>query len=322
MTADVFCYGEALTVVAPSPPAPIETRPTCSLGPAGAEFNVAANLATLGVAVQWLGALGEDPFGQIILDEAAFRGVGVDHVHVDDRLSTGVYFKSVEPSGSRVYYYRDGSAFSAANVRDLVGDAPSPRILHTTGITPALSPKARDSTNAVLDREVAGDALISFDVNYRASLWQDIETAAATLLECAQRADVVFVGRDEAELVWGTRTAESIRALLPGPRHLVVKDGDVIATEFIGQRRVDCHPPRVRVTEQVGAGDAFAAGWIAGYLENRGPVERLRFGHLLAAQALQHPGDLVPLPPLDVIHDAVMRDPASWSVTLTGTDPR
>lgn len=312
----VYCYGEAMVLVAPVDPGPLAGRPLCSLSPAGAEFNVAAHLAGLGCETQWVSALGNDPIAEIILDEARVRGVGTDHVSVDTARPTGLYLKSSEPGGTRMLYYRKGSAASAF---DLVGGVPPsqhrPAIVHTTGITPALSEVTRRSVDELACDRVFGAALVSFDVNYRPALW-DGNRASDVLLSVAQHSDIVFVGRDEAESVWGASTAGEIRRLIDRPRHLVVKDGAESATEFDGDNVTVCPAPTVDVLEPVGAGDAFAAGWLTGFVRGEPAMRRLRFGHFMASQALQHHGDIFPPVGQERIRRALELPVESWGPGL------
>ena len=111
------------------------------------------------------------------------------------------------------------------------------------------------------------------------------------LRDLARRADIVFVGRDEAETLWGTATPAAIRALLPEPAELVVKDGDVGATVFTGDAEVFVPAHRVDVVEAVGAGDAFAGGYLAARLAGASAAERLQSGHDRAALTLQTTAD-------------------------------
>lgn len=312
----MFCYGEAMVLVAPLIPGPLSERPPCSLSPAGAEFNVAAHLAGLGCEVQWVSALGKDPLADIILDEADRRGVGTSYVTVDPGHPTGIYLKSSEADGTRMLYYRKGSAAAAFELSEGMLDVPaSPSIVHTTGITPALSPVARNNIEELLEGKVFKGCKVSFDVNYRPALWGDV-SAPDVLLSVAQRSDIVFVGRDEAETVWGTSTADEIRRLIDQPRHLVVKDGAEKAIEFDGGAAVECSAPSVDVLEPVGAGDAFAAGWLAGYQGRLPSMSRLRLGHFMASQALQHHGDIFPPAAPDRIRDAVATPVENWSKFL------
>ncbi len=140
--------------------------------------------------------------------------------------------------------------------------------------------------------------MVSFDVNYRAALWP-VDVAGPVLLSIASESDICFVGLDEAELLWGCATAEAVHALLPDVPRLVVKDGATGAHSFGvgGYSFVPSLP--VDVVEPVGAGDAFAAGYLASVLGGRPEKFRLRLGHLLAAQVLSVTSDHGELPVWD-----------------------
>jgi 2-dehydro-3-deoxygluconokinase len=131
---------------------------------------------------------------------------------------------------------------------------------------------------------------VSFDVNHRPALWAD-DVAARALDALARRADLVLVGRDEAERLWGTMDAAAIRDRFPDVPELVVKDGDVGATAFVGDLTVFEPAIRVDVVEAVGAGDAFAGGYLAALLSDAPVPERLQAGHARAALTLQTTGD-------------------------------
>ena len=134
-------------------------------------------------------------------------------------------------------------------------------------------------------------ATTSFDVNYRRSLWPSVDAAATTLLELARRADIVFVGLDEARSLWRTDTAAGVRRLIPQPQWVVVKEGAVRASAFGSSATVHAAARVVDVVEAVGAGDAFAAGWLHGWLHDLEPAARLHLGHLVAGTVLGSPTD-------------------------------
>ncbi|CAM3545942.1 sugar kinase [Stackebrandtia soli] len=287
MTLDVVCLGEALAVFSPDPPAPIVEGTMVRVGVAGAETNVADGLARLGIRTGWHGRLGADPFGAMILKRLVSAGVSVDSVEIDPTRPTGIYVK--DPASRSVHYRRSNSAASIMDELTLDRLAAAP-ITHISGITAALSASCLRLLRHILDGSRRG--VVSFDVNYRPALWT-VSQAAPILLELAQAADLVLVGRDEAEALWGTTSADEIRAHLSRPRTLVVKDGDIGATAFIGDDvRVFEAAPKVEVVEPVGAGDAFAAGYLAGVVRGFDPSKRLRLGHRLAARALRSAGDL------------------------------
>lgn len=256
----------------------------------GAESNVAAHVAAHGHRAGWFSRLGDDPLGHRVARLLAARGVDVSAVGFDPEHPTGVYFKD---PGHPVRYYRAGSAaahLSAADADAVVLEGV--RVVHVSGITAAISPSAAAFLDRVVDRARAAGLLVSFDVNHRAALWSTTE--AATPLEAlARRADVVFVGRDEAEALWGTPDAPAIRARFAGVAELVVKDGDIGATTFTAAETVFEPALRVDVVEAVGAGDAFAGGYLAKLLDGASLTERLRAGHARAALTLQTTGDSV-----------------------------
>ncbi|MFJ6155022.1 sugar kinase [Micromonospora profundi] len=314
---EVVTVGETMVVLCPAPGEPLEHAERVALSVGGAESNVAGYLARLGHDAAWVSRVGDDPFGRTVVRHVAAAGVHVDLVTVDPTAPTGLYVKDPGPTATAVHYYRAGSAASRMGA-DALADPrlTGARVLHLSGITPALSDSCRALVaHAVTDRPVPG-ALVSFDVNHRARLWP-AEQAAPVLRDLADRSDLVFVGQDEAEALWGTGDPLSVRRLLPGPRTVVVKDGAVGATAL----RHDAEPvfveaPRVAVVEPVGAGDAFAAGYLAGVLRGLDPVRRLRLGHLVAAQALGSSDDNAPVPQWSWF-DRLLDDP--WSPPdLTG----
>ncbi|MFI9611987.1 sugar kinase [Streptomyces sp. NPDC052023] len=294
----VVCIGETMAALAPAPSDSLETAGSLRVSVAGAESNVAMYLADLGVPVSWLSAVGDDALGRRVLRAVGAAGVGVGAVRRDPDRPTGLLVK--DPAGNRtgVHYYRGGSAASALGPEVLDDDSlASASLVHLTGITAALSSSCRD----LVERALAAPPgerrhAISFDVNHRPALWP-AGAAAGVLRDLADRADIVFVGLDEAQELWGAGLEPAgVRELLPQPRLLVVKDGGRAATAF-GEAGV-CTVPALRteVVEVVGAGDAFAAGFLAGLLR-AGDLERaLRLGHITAGSALQVTGDHGPLP--------------------------
>ncbi|GAA0995921.1 sugar kinase [Nocardiopsis tropica] len=286
---DAVCVGETMAVL--TSPEALAAGTRLHVGTGGAESNVAVALARLGHASAWVSRVGDDPFGRIVTDAVAQWGVDVRGVVVDPVLPTGLYVKDTAPGGAGVLYYRSGSAASALSAADADRVwSRGARIVHLSGITPALSARASALVERLLDRRAGDGALRSFDVNHRPALWP-ARVAAPVLLDLARRADVVFVGRDEAERLWGTPTAEDVRAVMPEVRTLVVKDAEHGATCFEGTGAVFEPSPEVEVVEAVGAGDAFAAGFLSGLIDGLSAERRLRLGHAVAGAVLRSHGD-------------------------------
>lgn len=290
----VVCVGESMALVTPTG-ARLAEAETAAISLAGAEANVAVGLVMSGHRAAWASRLGADPLGDRIADEMSLRGVEL-WVERDEDAPTGVMFKDPGVESSAVYYYRRGSAAAQMDDGFLSADRlAGVRIVHTTGITPALSSSCLRMIDRLYTDARAAGALVSFDVNDRRALWSE-DDAARTLARLADAADIAFVGRDEAERIWNTTTPDEIRAFLPHCALLVVKDGSVGATAFAGDDAPVFVPaPVVDVVEPVGAGDAFASGFLAATLDGDDLAARLAAGHTSAARVLTIAADLPPL---------------------------
>lgn len=275
----VLCVGEALVALTPTRGS-LRDATDLSVSAAGAELNVAVHLARLGHRARFAGRVGDDAFGRRLRDVLEREGVDAAPLEVDADLPTGLYAKDPSTGGTSVLYYRSGSAATRMDALP-TGALDGVDLVHLTGITPALSP----ACDALVERLLGLDVPTSFDVNHRPALW-DVERAASRLLALASRAGTVFVGLDEAAALWGVRTAGDVRDLLPAPAELVVKDGAVEAIAFTAAG-VDTVPAlQVEVVEAVGAGDAFAAAYLATRRRGGTPQDALAQGHVLAARVL------------------------------------
>lgn len=309
---DVVALGEAMALFVPG-----ERPGTWLQTVGGAESNVACHLAGLGLRSGWLSAVGDDELGRAITAEIAAAGVDVSGVLIDPVHPTGLYLKEIGPSGTRVRYYRSGSAASYLGPELLsTVDLDGTRLVHTSGITPALS----DSCLALMRALFAVPRRthrISFDVNWRPVLWAGRDRSV--LAELANAADIVLVGADEADAVWGCAEPAAIRAVLPRPAMLVVKHGEhgatLIERDAVGVDQTWFHPALtvVEVVETVGAGDAFAAGFLGATLAGASAQQRLRAGHLRAAGVLSSTDDLGTALPPDVVATLLAADDDAWA---------
>ncbi|MEU5371954.1 sugar kinase [Streptomyces sp. NPDC005951] len=372
-TTDVVCLGESMVTFLPSQPGRLADVPSFGRGIGGAESNVACALAAAGHRAAWVGRVGADGFGDHLVETIASYGVDTSAVRRDPVRPTGIYFRTATDRGTdthEVAYYRAGSAASAMSPANVpYEELFAGRILHLSGITAALSGDC-----LALLRELTaarpGRPLVSFDVNHRPHLWRGGDADASVLLELARRADLVFVGEDEAEEAWGIVGADAIRAAVPEPSVLVVKRGSAGATVFAsglrpGPRSANAggdedvagarsssaggaesdarragsagrgaddadtgtagpdtvtHVPalRVDVVAAVGAGDAFAAGFLSATLRGLPVRDRARHGHLMAAAVLTVPGDLTEPPARDHADRLVALDDEAWGTLRLG----
>lgn len=310
MTTDVVTIGETMALLWAPEIGLLRHAPQLRLTIAGAETNVAVGVRRLGPTTAWVGRVGADEFGELVLAQLRGQRVDVSAAVVDGERPTGLMIKSRRTSEvTRVVYYRSGSAGSRLSADDLpaalITDC---RVLHVTGITPALSPTARDAVQAAVEMARAADVTISLDVNYRAALWGPAE-AADVLRPLAARVDVLFASEDEATMLTGETDLDALPAALArlGAAQVVVKRGDRGASAVIDGSPFDVPAVPVTVVDSVGAGDAFVAGYLAGLVAGDQPEERLRAGAAAGAFAVSVAGDWEGLPhahELGLLHEA------------------
>jgi 2-dehydro-3-deoxygluconokinase len=294
----VWTVGEALAVYVPAVVGPADQADTIRVSTGGAELNTAIGLARLGHDVTYLGVVGNDPWGRKI--QRALRAESVTALlRTEPDHFTGAYLRERRTAALiRASYFRRGSAGSQLTVHDVDQLNPSPGdIVHLTGVTPALSTTAREAWLTAAQRSHEAGAIVSLDVNYRSALWSQ-DDAKKAFGSVVASIDVVFAGVDEAALVTGKPVvtpedaAASVHQLLSGSAELVIKNGaagslhlgpDGSTTE--GRALV------VQTQDIVGAGDAFAAGYLSGQIDALPTADRLARAHACAAFVVATDGD-------------------------------
>jgi 2-dehydro-3-deoxygluconokinase len=307
----VTTVGEAMIVMDPLGRGPLRHVDTFAKRIGGAELNVAVALARLGHRAGWAGRLGDEEFGRQILSFLRGEGVDVSGAELDPDAPTGVYFKERRALDQlRVYYYRSGSAASRARFEDLdVDRLLSTEVLHITGITAALSESCREMTERLVSAAAERGVFVSFDANVRYRLFEGRDPHEV-LVPLAGGADLLFLSDDEAELMVGGGDPDDVRRAMEGMRAgTVVVHGarGAFAVERKGSGVYEREGYAVDVVDTVGAGDAFVAGYLSGWLRGWETGECLRLANACGACAVTVPGDVESMPDeeeaLDLLHD-------------------
>jgi 2-dehydro-3-deoxygluconokinase len=297
--SDVVTLGETMALMRATNPGPLQHASEMTLGMGGSESNFAIALRRLGIPVTWVGRVGVDSFGDYIRRELIAEQVDVSIV-ADPSAPTGLMIKERRTATTqKVWYYRAGSAGSRLSPAELPDEKiRRARLLHVTGITPALS----ESASAAIDRaiDLARDAgtLVAFDVNYRASLWPP-DVAGQKFRGLAGRADVVFASDDEAALIVGPADdpVELARRIAEfGPTQVIVKLGARGCAALVDGVAYRTEAVPVDALDTVGAGDGFVAGYIAELLAGSDPHVRLDTAVRVGAFACLVPGDWEGMP--------------------------
>lgn len=321
-----ICLGEAMVVLRPEGDRPLAEATTLRRSVGGAEANVAGALAALGVPTAWVSRLGRDPFGDVVTDDLAARGVEVQ-AERDPERPTGLYVKEPAPGGSRMHYYRAGSAAAAMDAglldRPVVAEAlASAEVVHTSGITVGILEEGSALVGRLLALREEHGFRLSVDLNWRPALWAGRDITP--LLDLLRAADVVLLGADEARAALGVDSPQDLRELLgERPRIVIKADSHAAGEHDPDGSATEVSALRVDVVEPVGAGDGFAAGYLAALVDGIGPVGRLRQGHLVAAGVLAATGDHADPPAADVrarLLDCSEEEWAATRVSAAGID--
>ena len=290
----VVTIGETMALFASTRHGPLQHTDTMTLGIGGSESNVAIALSRLGTDATWIGRVGSDPLGDLIVREITAEGVAVAAIR-DPDAPTGLMLKERRTSSdTRLWYYRKGNAGSRLAARDLepslIRDA---ALLHVTGISLALSEEMSETVfEAVRIAKDAGVA-VSFDFNFRGSLWSRADAADA-YGRIVPLADLVFAGDEEAAILVGAsddpvQLAERLVEL--GAEQAIITLGGEGAVAVVGGLAYRQAAIPVNVVDTVGAGDAFVAGYLADYLLGKDVPARLATAASAGAYACTVDGD-------------------------------
>jgi 2-dehydro-3-deoxygluconokinase len=306
MPHDVITFGEAMIRLSPPNFRRLEQARSLDVQVGGAELNTAVALARLGRSTAWVSRLTDNPLGRLIANQAREAGVSTEHVVWTPEDRVGVYFLEfgAAPRASSVLYDRKDTAIAAVRP----GMVPWAKVFsgvkwfHVTGITPALSPTAAETTREALQAARAAGVRTSIDLNYRVKLWTQAE-AGRWMTELMQVCDVLITTEEDIERVFGitgkdykdvaARVADRFPlrtvAITLRENPLVWKN-NWTAIAYQEGRVSRTRAYEVEIVDRLGAGDCFAAGLIHGLLD--GDLQKgLDYG--VAASALKHsiPGD-------------------------------
>lgn len=298
MSATVVTMGESMIRLGTPLGRALEETDTLLVHVAGAESNVAIGLSRLGISTRWISCLVDNSLGRRIVNMLRSQGVDVSGVIWKQEGRNGLYFIELgsAPRASKVIYDRARAAFALVTSDEvnwsLLGGA---QILHLTGITPALSSNCRELIEFAAAKAQEYGLTLSFDVNYRARLWTP-KKANQFLSAYLPKVDILFCSRRDAELIFGFEgSAEAVLAKFRdqfGNRVIVITDEARGSVAGEGAETWRTPAPVVEVVDRVGAGDAFVAGFLYGWL-NSGTEAGLQLGTTNAALKMTQFGDIV-----------------------------
>ncbi len=244
----------------------------------GAPANVCVQAVKLGQQAAYLTKVGNDGFGEFLIETLKNEGVDTSYIRTSDKHDTSLAFVSFKEDGERQFsFYRRAAAdlyFTAEDFKDVQFES---RDILEFGSVALKTEEARSAHKYLIKKAQSAGASIFFDPNLRFNLWEDKEQLRGTVLEFARFADVIKVGVDELEFITGLPAESAVTAMFNGKlKILLVTDGGKGAKLYLADgRRFDCGGYKVKAVDTTGAGDSFFGAFIAQYMAGNGEYDYL-----------------------------------------------
>ena len=286
---DIVTLGETMLRLSPVSVSSLEESQQFQVDVAGAESNVAVGLARMGLPTGWISKLVDNAVGRLIAKRIAWHGVDISRIVWSNKGRNGLYYlePGTDPRPTKLIYDRAGSAFTTLGFDQLdwqyIAQA---RLVHLSGITPALGKKSCDLVIQIADKARRSGILVSIDINYRNKLWS-AQRAKKILSPIAELADVLICSIRDAVTVFGINLEDSEKAAVDlqrsfGCKTVVLTLGDEGALAFSNGETVYQRAYEAKLVDRIGRGDCFSAGFLYGYLKEDIPAA-LKYGNAMAA---------------------------------------
>ncbi|HEM6576959.1 sugar kinase [Streptococcus suis] len=304
----ILAFGEVLLRLSPPQYQTLTQASSLECQFGGSELNVLASLAQLGHSVELVTALPKNEVGKMAEHFLFARQIGQKYViRKEGRLGLYYYQKGFSLRPSQVTYDRDYSAFSLSKEEDydLEGMFDGVNWFHVSGITVALNPDIYRLAFRLMEMAKGQGVKVSFDLNYRESLWSSFEEAKEKLSPFVGLADICFglepiqlfneSGKDLKDELGLERPYEDKNTLLKVVKGLaenyslqglaftqreMTYNNEYLLKAYLYQDGIlyETEKESIQVLDRVGTGDAFTAGIILGYLQEKTPREIVDLG--------------------------------------------
>ena len=280
---DVVTFGEAMVRLSPPNFQRLEQTKSFDVNPGGAELNVAVGVTRFGLKSAWVSKLPKNGLGYLIRNRAQEFGVDCSHIVWSDKGRAGIYFVEFgsSPRASSVLYDRAGSAISMIQPGevDWAKVFTGSKHFHMSGITPALSASASETTAEALKAAKKAGCSISYDLNYRKKLWTpaDAKKIQEPLME---NVDILITTEEDTNVVFGIKeknyetAAEKLAktfkfkiVAITLREDLSVLRNNWTAIAYQDGKIIRDRKYEVEIVDRVGAGDSFTAGFLYGWLK-------------------------------------------------------
>jgi fructokinase len=290
--------------------------------PGGAPANVAAAVAKYGGSSSMITKLGEDAFGDFLIEKLIDAGVETDKIKRTSEANTGLAFVSLRHDGERDFsFYRNPSADLLLDESEIEGEwFGSQDVLHFCSVDLVESPMKQAHKKAIRAVKEKG-GIVSFDPNVRLPLWENPEVCKQTILTFIPEAHIVKISDEELEFITGIEDeGKAIASLFTGEVKAVIYTKGANGAElYLNGEKFESKGFKANVQDTTGAGDAFIGGFLFKLLENNvsyGELEQLlvtkaeeflTFANASGALTTQGKGAISALPTVEEIYELINR---------------
>lgn len=289
--------------------------------PGGAPANVLVALQKLGHKTAFIGKVGTDMHGEFLRQTIAENGVNCDGLVSDPNFFTTLAFVALDDKGDRSFSFaRKPGADTQLKPEDLPKDVIAESKVFHVGSLSLTDEPARSATLEALKLAEAAGCVMSYDPNYRDSLWPSAEAASKQMRSLIPYMDLVKISAEECPMVTDfAEPADAAKALLDAGVSVVVvtldADGAFVATKD-GSELV--HSFRVDAVDTTGAGDSFWGGFLCAFCESEkkpseitleDAVSFARFGNGVASLCVRTRGAIPAMPEREAV-EALLKEQA------------
>jgi len=272
-----------------------------SRGYGGDTLNTAVYLARLGVDVDYVTALGDDPLSDEMIAAWTVEGIGTKRVARLAGKLPGLYVIQTDDRGERRFFHWRESAAARSlmdlpETDDILNSLASYDVVYLSAITLSiLGDDGRGRLMAALKRARLLGTRFAFDTNFRARGWPDLDIARRVFGEAFEAADIVLASTEDLLPLYPGESNTALMARISSPEVVLkLAEPNCVLRFAGGSHEVKAEPLTKPVVDTTAAGDSFAAAYIAARLGGADPIKAARAGHRLAGVVVGYPGAIIP----------------------------
>ncbi len=306
---DLIGFGEVMLRLSPDSKEKISTSEAFNKNAGGSELNVVSGAAMLGVRSAIITKLPENKLGHFIRNKIRYGNVSDDYIVYDHSSSKrlGIYFyeSGVYPRKSSVVYDRANASVTTLSIDEIPEEIfAKTGVFHISSISLALGKTLQETAIYCIKKFKEAGAVISFDVNYRATLW-DEDTARETIKKILPYVDILFVSEESSRRMFAkTGTLEEIQKSYTdeyGCKIVATTKRQVISPTkhnfssqiyYDGKYYTEEAYENIEVVDRLGSGDAYVAGVLYGVITHSDIIKALEIGNAMSAVKNTINGDM------------------------------